>query len=172
MKKRRTDYNILKIILFLTAILIIGFLSYLFILYQQLETSKIGDYAEIEATVINSTEITTVDKITFFQEKLSYYIVTGTDEVANEYIAFLPETTGDGDIQIIETSETIPQDTMKQIWNDDCNSCKLKKMNYAKINGNILWELTYIDQKNRYVMDYFDLFDGKRFERLRLYINY
>lgn len=60
------------------------------------------------------------------------------------------------------------KETIEKQWQSNCKQCKLIATKPAFLGDTPLWELTYYDEKNRYVFDYVSMYDGSEFEKVRL----
>lgn len=68
----------------------------------------------------------------------------------------------------IEREDTLSQSEIESIWTKECDECELKGSTPAILDDVPLWELTYVDRNNRYVIEYRHLTDGETYEQLKL----
>lgn len=171
MKKKINQFSYFKLsisIIFFVVILLFIFFIYL---YLSIEKDKTVGYDETETYIYDKTEIVTIDAITSFQSEDLFHIVTGLDANQEKFIVFLP-LDEKANFTVIPFNETISEEEIIEKWQVSCEKCQSLMTNYAMIEEEPLWELTYIDESNRYVFDYFSLNDGDQFEQLRLYRKY
>lgn len=171
MKKKVKKYNYIKVIVgvvFLLAAVLTGYLIYF---YNSIESNKSEGHDETIKYIYDMTDIVTIDKITSFQSNELFHIATGEDTKGEKVIVFLPLEDKEN-FTIVPLSETISEAKIIEKWDSFCVKCTSLTTNYAMIEGEPLWELTYDDGSNRYVFDYFSLDDGEQFEQLRLYQKY
>lgn len=171
MRKKVKQFSNVKLVVGIVLLVILVLLGYLIYMYKSIENDKTKGFDETEKHIYEVTEIVSVDKITSFQSEELFHVITGKDSNKQKLIVFLPLEDKEN-VTIIPYSETIPEENMIKSWNDTCKNCTSLTTNYAMINGEPLWELTYNDGSNRYVFDYFSLADGEQYEQLRLYQKY
>src|SRR5699024_7375354 len=102
----------------------------------------------------------------FYEEK-SYHILFGVTTEQKELITFIPIDQKE-DYETIERKEVIPKEHIRKKADVDCDSCQILRIKPAMIDDHPLWEVTYWDHEDRYVFDYFSMYDGSRYERLQM----
>lgn len=160
----------LKWLLVIISLLIISSLIFGIYLYLAVQKNKTSSYEQIKETVIQETELRTVSQIERFHGDKAYYIVYGETEDKTEKIIFYPFSDEDSDILTLKQSDIVTKETIKSDWKNACNSCTMIDIKPALTNGDDVqpaWEVTYEDNSNRYVMEYFSVSDGTRIEVLR-----
>lgn len=169
MIKQSRNFRVLKWISLIIALLLIGAIIYFYVLYTHVQGTKTDSFPATEQFVLNETELVTIDEIAFFQEIEPYHIVSGSDGENRDFLVYVSILEETPEIEAIYSVEDIlSQARILSNWEKECARCELKNSTLAMIDKQALWELTYIDNKNRYVMDYFNLFTGERYEQLRL----
>lgn len=162
-----------KIIGIFFVIICILLITYLFFFYRYIENSKIVNADELSAFILNETNITEINEMYHFAGDKTYDIVYGHDDKNKKWILFNPENNNnENELIRYPLEELLSQEQIEQSWQKECEGCTLKKSNPAIINNNPLWELTYMDQNEGYVMEYISLKDGSTYEKLRLYPKY
>lgn len=162
-KKRNWFFWSLIIILI---ILIICFIYSVF-LYYDVKASKTEGFAETEKQIINATSITEVDKIEQFNGDEAYHVIFGKDDKEEQKIIFYPLKGKEKDLTTIKQADVISEDQILNEWKGQCKDCKLVKIVPALVDDKALWEITYSDGSNRYVLDYLSIYDGSRYEQYR-----
>lgn len=150
-------------------ILIILFISFIFtiVFYSQIEKRKTTGFSETKSQVLDKTEVTTINKIERFHGEDAYHIVYGQTSDGHQVFVFVPISNESKDMLTVDQSEIIAKEKVKSIWAEQCDDCKIKKITPGIVEDDFVWELTYIDGKNRYVFDYVSLYDGDPYELLR-----
>ena len=162
---KRHQIHWLKIFLMaFTTILIVSFI-YFIVLYNQVISANTEGFSDTEDKVISETTIVDIEQITTFHEIESYHVVWGTTEDHTEQLAFVPLDSSDGQIEVVDQQDILSQEIVQKAWKRDCTTCQLNKIVPGKIRNNLVWELTYTDEKGRYVFDYLSIYDGSRYEQ-------
>jgi uncharacterized protein YpmB len=137
-------------------------------LYHTIETSKTAGYSEAENKALKETDLVKIDLIERFDGKKSYYILSGETKDGEKEMAFMPlNEKKKKKTNLINESEIIPRESIIEKWSESCSSCKFIKIAPAMVNQKALWELTYVDESERYTMDYLSIYDGSRYEQFR-----
>lgn len=154
-------------------LLLISLIIYFSLFYRSILQSKTEGFEETKQ-IVSETLNMKVEDIYQFQEKESYHILLTTDNENKKWIVFVPlsEQLNKEDFIIIEADEVLSRETIEANWQQNCEQCELVKSNPAMIDNIPLWELTYKDRSNRYVIEYVTLKDGTTYEQLRLYRKY
>lgn len=147
-----------------STILIVS-IVYLIVLYNQVMSAKTEGFTDTEKKVISQTSIVTIEQITTFHEKESYHVVWGKTEDNMKQLAFVPIDSSDEQIIVVDEHDILSKEVIQNEWEKDCTSCQLNKIVPGKIRNNLVWELTYTDEKGRYVFDYLSIYDGTRYEQ-------
>ncbi|HDR7792613.1 TPA: DUF5590 domain-containing protein [Bacillus luti] len=117
-------------------------------------------------------KLTKVKSIDYFNGESSYTVVQGTDEKGEQLIVWVPEKKGDTVVRKksegISEKEAV-QRTVEQIGDENKES-KNKPKEILKVklgfeNNIPLWEVTYIDDENRYSYYYLAFKDGQFLRR-------
>lgn len=163
-----------KIIWILIPLLLVSSIVYSIFLFQHIEETKLNDFETTEEIIYALTDITSIHQAVHFQEATGYHIVSGIDQMNKELLVFVPliETVSKKDIIVVEKDTILSQEQIESKWAEKCTDCILTGSSPAMINKNPLWELTYKDESNRYVIEYISLKDGSVYEQLRLIRKY
>ncbi|KKE79363.1 hypothetical protein WH51_07610 [Bacilli bacterium VT-13-104] len=129
--------------------------------------NKTANFEQTKEVILEQTPITKVDKIELYHGDEAYHLVYGSDKKGEEQIIFYPLKGKEKDITTISMSEIIPKEQILQSWQKNCANCELNKISPALINDQLLWEITYYDENDRYVLDYFSIHDGSSYEQYR-----
>lgn len=163
--------------LFITCIIliVIGLFIYFYMMFRHIEHSKVEGFEETEEYILEETDMVAVDDLFTFQEEKLYHIAYTRDEQDKQWILFISanddeDSKEENSMQVveIEQDDTLPPSKIESLWSKDCEQCELKGSTPAILDNEPLWELTYIDDKNRYVIEYRNLSDGEKYEQLKL----
>ena len=162
-----------KLVGLLLVFLFISLIVYFSFFYRSVLHSKNEGIEKTESIVSEELNME-VNEIYHFQEKEGFHIAFATDEQNQDWIVFVPlnEQIDKEDFILVEANQVMSQEQIESRWMNDCNQCELVKSGPAMIDNIPLWELTYKDSSNRYVIEYVTLKDGSIFEQLRLYRKY
>lgn len=133
-----------------------------------MQQTKTDGYAASKETALTETALETVTKVTRYSGDNLYHVVSGTTEKGEKGYAYVPINAKEKNIQFFKAEATIPKEEIVAQWQNDCSSCKLVKVNLAIDGEQPLWEITYVDQKNRYVFEYFSAENGESRQQFRL----
>ncbi|MEN1969376.1 DUF5590 domain-containing protein [Lentibacillus sp. N15] len=156
------------ILIVICLVLIIGFI-YLAYLYHAIQQNKTDGFQQTKAEVIKHTDLTEVEDISRFQSDNTYDIVLGKTKDQQQQYIFVPKNKkSTKDITVVNTAKIISKQDIIDQWKHQCNHCELIKVTPAMVDDKALWEVTYRSNSNRYVLDYLSIYDGKRYQQLRL----
>src|SRR5699024_2257331 len=94
----------------------------------------------------------------------TYHNGLGETEHGEEKIVFVPKAKNAEKMTLIDGNEVLMKREITSLWENDCTTCQLIKVNPALIKENHFWEVTYGDHTDRYVLDYLSMYDGSRYE--------
>lgn len=166
---RRNDINTsswTKWVIFALIIVVVAILIFLTVLYNNIEKSKTNGFGNAEERVIEETEVIEVEETMRYHGDTLHYIVIGNTEDNQSLMVFVPDDVED-ELTIIDQSEIIPVESIRQSWQQACKNCEFINIVPAITDRNPLWEITYYDEAGRYVMDYVSIFDGSKYEEFR-----
>jgi uncharacterized protein YpmB len=167
MNKRTFELpSVMKWIIGIFFVLCMVVLVFLIILYNQIQDSKVQGNQEAEQRVIQESTIDQIIKTTRFFGETGYHIIYGKTNDNVVQIAFLPDKP-ESNIVVINEEDIVSSDEVQQAWQQDCSSCQLIKIVPAMLKGDPLWEISYEDEANRYVLEYVSMYDGSQYEEFR-----
>jgi uncharacterized protein YpmB len=146
---------ILTVLFSITAIILYGVY-----IYKDTMNGKL--HGEEKAVSIAKKEVGLV-KITntdYYHGMSSYNVFEGTDKKGEKWIVWVPEKKKEKVIAR-RKSDGISQDKALQIFLKDKKPKEILKVKLGAEKDVPLWEITYIDQENRYSYYYLDFKDGK-----------
>lgn len=174
MKQSISWLNWKRVLVLFLALLFLFLCIFLGYSYVQIKKSKIVNGDKTEEFVLKETNINKINEISQFQGEEAFHILLGTDENGKQSYIFVPidKSLSKENTIIIPTEKLISNKQIEKQWKSECDSCTLISSTPAMINKKPLWELTYTDRSNRYVIEYISLEDGTVYEQLRLYRKY
>lgn len=165
---RKYDYRRLFKWLFLISIIVLVVaLIYSSLLYRDVEKSKKRGMPASENRVYQETELIEIDEIETFYGEKSFHVVYGIDKGKHNKIAFVPLNESEEDIVTVDEADIISKDAIQDQWKKSCAKCKMIKIIPGIVDDNVVWELTYRDEVDHYVLEFLSASDGKQLERLR-----
>lgn len=134
------------------------------ILYKSIQNDKTKGFDESRKIIFSETDITDADEMFAFYGEEAFHILFGKTNTNEEKIAFFP-LDHDGGITVIDQTKIISKEAIEQTWKKRCSNCHLINIAPAMIDDQPLWEMTYKDDRAKYVIDYLSMDDGSRYER-------
>ncbi|WP_245843784.1 DUF5590 domain-containing protein [Oceanobacillus rekensis] len=151
----------------LLLVIILACIIYAVYLYNDLYNSKTAGFDETKEQILNQTSIAEIEKIEQYNGSSPYHVVFALNEANEEKLIFYPVEGKEKELTTINRSEIITAEEVLSLWQAQCNECELVKINPALENNEPLWEITYHDNQNRYVMEYLSIYDGAPVESYR-----
>lgn len=148
-------------------IVLISCIIYALFLYLDLMDSKTAGFEETKNQILSNTSITSIEKIEQFNGNEAYHVVYGENKDKEEKIIFYPLKGKEKNLTTIDQTEIFTKKQVLSQWKEQCNGCELVKIVPALVEDKALWEITYSDKSDRYVLDYISLYDGSPFEQYR-----
>lgn len=158
MGKSRSPWLLWSSILLL--VIILACVIYAVYLYNHLYDSKTAGFDQTSEQILNQTSITEIEKIEQYNGSAPYHVIFGLNEANEEELIFYPVEGQVKDLTTINGSEILAEEDVLNLWQTKCNECELVKINPALENDEPLWEITYHDNNNRYVMEYLSIYNG------------
>lgn len=162
--------NWLKWALGLISLLMIASLVFGIYLYQAVWENRTESFDQVEEQVLQETELTVINKIDRFHGENAYYTISGETENGEGRMVFYPFDQDKSNIITLNQSDMAAKETIRANWNNQCNSCTMIDIKPAVISEDgeqPAWEVTYVDDSDRYVMEYLSFSDGSSIEILR-----
>lgn len=170
MKQTKFQINLPRVLFIVLLFCIILLIIYSLILYRSIEQSRTAGFADAESFVLQNSDIIEIDNISYFQAEEGYFTLIGNDINGGNYYIFLRDDTNFSKehLYVVSNDDLISPKQLEEEIFTECKNCTLVRSEPAMIDELPLWELTYIDNTNRYVIEYKYLDNGKTFEKLRL----
>lgn len=186
-----------KLMITFIIIVIVSVAIYLFMMNKYIKASKTEGFDHTESIILNETNMTSVHNMYSFQDDILYHIAYALDKHDKEWLIFVPKTEivkeaddkddkedknkenneekavekkeiTEDDLLILEAEKVKMQTELEAAWQEECNQCALKSSLPAFVDNTPAWELTYIDDNKRFVMEYRSLEDSEIIEQLKL----
>lgn len=174
MKQKTIMFNWKNVLMYFLLFLIVLVVIYFFLLYRQIGLSKETGFKEAEQFVLANADIEKINNITYFQEEEGYIILEGEDKKAQTWFIYLPDEKNPSveKMKLVSFKDNKSQEEIESLWFNECNQCTLIRSVPALVNNKPMWEITYTDHANRYVIEYRLFTDGTTYEQLRLSTKY
>ncbi|WP_051744161.1 cell wall elongation regulator TseB-like domain-containing protein [Halobacillus karajensis] len=143
------------IILFLILILSVW-------LYVEVNQDRTEGHEEAKAIAKEAGGIHRVDHVFTYHGEKEIHIVQGSKE-EGKWLLFIDIKEKDV-LDEVPLDDVLPVAEMHAQWDESCSGCTFKDLAYAFEENEPVYQLTYIDERNRYVMDYFTL-NGEAFDQ-------
>lgn len=148
-------------------IVLISCIIYMVFLYIDLKDSKTAGFEETKKQILSNTSITSIEEIEQFNGNEAYHVIYGKNKDNDGKIIFYPLKGKEKNLTTIDQTEIITKKQVLSQWKEQCKGCELVKIVPALVKDKALWEITYNDKSDRYVLDYVSLYDGSRYEQYR-----
>lgn len=165
-KQQSSPYTVpswLKWCLLILSVFIILGLAFGIWMYLSVNQDRTAGHAEAIDLAEQQTGLTNFESVTTYYGESEIHIVQGANNSGSEKIVFidLEENTI---LDEISTESILPSNQMRSQWKDNCLECEFKDIQYGYEENEPVYQLTYIDSQNRYVLDYFTL-EGEAFDQ-------
>ncbi|WJE54148.1 DUF5590 domain-containing protein [Bacillus cereus] len=131
--------------------------------YNATMEKKIPKESKAVEIAKEKAKLTKVKSVDYFNGQSSYAVVQGVDEKGEKVIVWVPEKKGD--VLVKKQSEGISEKDALQIVAKEQKPKQFLKAKLGAEKNVPLWEVTYIDDENRYSYYYLAFKDGKFIQR-------
>ena len=157
---------------FLSSVLLVIIICFVYgiFLYYNIQKDKTAGFSETKEMILQDTELVNIQNIERYHGESSYHVVFGETEESEKKIVFVPlekDKENKEDLIIIDQTEITSKEAMQSQWQKQCDNCELVKITPGIENNEPLWEITYIDNSKRYVLEYLSIYDGTQQEQFR-----
>jgi len=170
MIQNKIQINWKRVLLYVLLFCILIIIFYLVLTFRQIYKSKVERFDKVEAFVYEHTTVNSIENIEYFQDEEGYYTLIAEDRTGEKVYVFLrnDKKFSKNHLYIVKAKDMVAPESLESELKSDCISCELIRSTPAMIDGIPLWELTYIDNDDRYVIEYKYLENGETYEKLRL----
>ncbi|MGP4060055.1 cell wall elongation regulator TseB-like domain-containing protein [Halobacillus sp. H74] len=146
----------LKWALLITGILLILGLSLAVWMYIDINGDRKKGHEQAASFAKSETEISQIEKVSTYHGEREIHVVQGLKENEDSLIVFM-DLKDEKILDTVSDKETLSIEEMKGQWADSCSACTFKDVQYGYEENEPVYQLTYTDGQNRYVLDYFTL---------------
>lgn len=101
-----------------------------------------------------------VEKVETFNGTLQYHIVTGTNEINEKIIAWIPQQNR-GKVLIEKQGNGVTKEQALKTVQQQYSPVKIKSVQLGMDENIPIWEIKYIDESGRFTYDFVNFYDGK-----------
>jgi uncharacterized protein YpmB len=142
-----------------TALAVVAVILYSVYIYKDTMNGKLEGEAKAISIATQQADLSKVTAVDYYHGVSSYKIVQGTDKKGAHWIVWVPDKKGK--VLIRKLRDGISQQEAIQIVMKERNPKEIVKVKLGAESDIPLWEITYIDQENRYTYYYLNFIDGK-----------
>lgn len=173
-KQMRTSYyeqpqksTWVKWVMIFLLLTIIALLTYMIILYNDIQEDRQIGFSETKKIVLRDTDLVEITEIQRYHGEFAYHIVFGHTENNEQQIVYVPLTNAEEELMIVNKSDIVPKESIEKQLQNECNTCKIISIIPGIEDNELLWELTYVDASERYVLEYVSIYDATPYEQFR-----
>lgn len=148
--------------------IVVASIFYSLFLYYDVRHDKFAGLSEAKKRIAADTTMTDIDTIYRFHGNDAYYVMFGETNEGDKQVAFVPFSTKDKEITVINQDKIISKESVQKQWYNECNHCELMKITPGMIDDDPVWELTYVNEAEQYVIEYVSIYDGSTTEHVKL----
>lgn len=159
-----------RVLFFVLLFCIIAIVIYSIYFYRYIENSKLAGVEEAESFILDKIEVSELGDPSYFQGEEGYFIFSAKNDKSKPVYIFLrdDDSFSSKHLFVLEKDKFLSTGEIEGLLMKDCDNCQLIGSTPAMIDKIPLLEVTYIDERDRYVLEYRYLESGKTFETLRL----
>ncbi len=149
----------------LLIVMVIGLISCAFIIwmYVHIENDKTSQFDQASKIAIQQTDLASVENVELYNGAQTVHIVHGSTS-QSQGLTVLVNVKNKNILASVTDKERISKAQLKKEWMNSCSSCTFKDIRMGYEEEQAVYELTFIDDKNRYVFDYY-LPNGEKFQQ-------
>ncbi|MEN1935373.1 DUF5590 domain-containing protein [Paenibacillus sp. 102] len=132
-------------------------------IYNATMDKKIPKESKVVEIAKEKAKLTKIKTVEYYNGKSSYAVVQGVDEKGEKIVVWVPEKKGN--VLVKKQSEGISEKDALQIVAKEQKPKQFLKAKLGVENNVPLWEVTYIDDENRYTYYYLAFQDGEFLKR-------
>ncbi|WP_110112363.1 DUF5590 domain-containing protein [Bacillus sp. CGMCC 1.16541] len=153
----------------LIGILVIVVISWQFAsIYHQSVKGKQGDEEKAVALAQKEYELKDVTNVQTYFGKDTFYIVKATNDKGEKIIVWIPKDVKKNDMIMKKEASGITQSQARSLVEKERNPKEIKSVRLGMERQLPLWEITYIDEEDRFTYYYIDFESGKFLKRYSL----
>ena len=149
-------------------VIIVTSIIYTLFLYYDVRHDKFTGLNDAEERVAGDTKMTTIDTVYRFHGEDAYYVMFGETNEGDKQVAFVPLLNKEKELTVIEQQEIVSRESVKKQWYNECEDCDFIKITPGIIDDEPVWELTYVNEMDHYVIEYRSIYDGSTTEHVKV----
>ncbi|MFD1065220.1 hypothetical protein [Oceanobacillus locisalsi] len=149
-------------------LLLLAGIGYSIYLYQVINDNRTAGFDETKEEIETQTSYHNVHSIQGYYGENNYHVFYASNEDNEERLIFLPLEGEERELIVINTEDIMREEAMVDAWSSNCDTCQFADISPAYEDGEALWEITYYDQDNHFVMDYYSI-NGESLEERYTY---
>lgn len=138
---------------------LVAVILYSMYIYKDTMNGKLLGEAKAITVATEEANLTNITSVDYYHGISSYKIIQGTDTKGVHWIVWVPEKKGK--VLIKKLNDGVSQQEAIQIVMKERNPKEIVKVKLGAESDIPLWEITYIDQEDRYTYYYLNFIDGK-----------
>ncbi|MRH42433.1 hypothetical protein GH741_07015 [Aquibacillus halophilus] len=159
-----TAPNWLKWAVIALLVIFIGVITYLIDTYNEVQANRVSGFDESKEVALTETELVSIDVVSRFHGEKYYHVVLGRNDDGNIGVVYISMEDDDEEVLYFDLNSFVSEEEMLSNWRDACSGCNFLDINLAIDKEQPLWEIKYIDSKDRYVFEYYTVEDGSSYE--------
>lgn len=112
---------------------------------------------------LENTNMTSINEVNVYYGDQTVHIVEGSLSNGKPALVYV-QLAEKKIVTIINSDEFLSLKEFKTQWKQECGECSFKNVKYALEESQPVFEITYVDEHNRYVFDYFKV-NGEPFDQ-------
>ncbi|HEX6593484.1 MAG TPA: DUF5590 domain-containing protein [Bacillota bacterium] len=158
----------LKWSLWIFCIIIVFCIIYSIFLYKNIQSSKTEGFQDSEQIVLDETNVVEIEDIILSHSEQPHHVVIGKTKNGEKKLVFVPLSSNNNKkLTIVNEQDIVSAQSIQQEWTNKCHECEWIKLVPTIVDHEPMWEITYIDNNGRYVIDYLSIYDGTNYEQYR-----
>ncbi|MBO9128214.1 DUF5590 domain-containing protein [Bacillus sp. 165] len=149
--------------IFIATVVIVAAVFYSVHIYQSTISQKEQGQVKAVETAKKLGGLVEIISVDYYNGEAPYQVIKGINKQKKEIIIWVPEKKGQTVIR--KVNDGISEQQAVQIVEKERSPKEIIKVKLGIENNVPLWEITYIDQEDRYTYYYMDYEDGKFLKR-------
>lgn len=125
-------------------------------MYTQINQDRTQGHEKSAEIARQQTSLSEISEVSVYHGGMTVHIVAGMTEDDKEGLVYINPDEEKVIDQVIG-EKTISTQDMKNIWEQNCSDCEFINIQFAYEENHPVYEVTYIDDQQRYVLDYYKL---------------
>ncbi|RWZ60295.1 hypothetical protein EQV77_03100 [Halobacillus fulvus] len=131
-------------------------------MYAEISQDRIAGYDPAAQIAMDETPLASVDEVTAYYGDQTVHIVQGQLEEGDPAVIYV-DVEAESVLEMI-TEDALTLEEFTTAWQQACGNCSFEHVQYGYEEQQPVFEVTYVDDQNRYVFDYFQL-NGESFDQ-------